>query len=98
MSRLEDNLYSKRILKFKNGKFRVLVLSDIHGIKNYDTRLIRDLDAILDGVKPDVVLLNGDVGWKDAVDGKHHLFPVRHLQSEGGFNCADSKALQIRTD
>lgn len=69
MSRLEDNLYSKRILKFKNGKFRVLVLSDIHGIKNYDTRLIRDLDAILDGVKPDVVLLNGDVGWKDAVDG-----------------------------
>lgn len=65
MTRLEYNLFTKRALKFKDGKFRILIFSDMHMIKNYDTRMIRDMDAIIDGVNPDIVLLNGDQVWRD---------------------------------
>ena len=67
MTRLEENLYIKKPLRFRDGKFRILTFSDLHGIRNYDTRLIRDLDAIIENVKPDLVMLLGDVGWRTAV-------------------------------
>ncbi len=67
MTRLEENLYLKKPLKFKDGKFRILAFSDLHGIKNYDLRMMRDIDAIVENVKPDLVLLLGDIGWRTAV-------------------------------
>lgn len=70
---LEENLKIRHKLQFKNGKFRVLVFSDMHGIKNYDKRLIRDMNAIIEKYKPDVVLINGDMGWRDAVTDKENL-------------------------
>ncbi len=67
MTRLEENLSLRHTLRFKDGKFRVLTFSDLHGIENYDLRLTRDLDAIIEKVKPDLVMLLGDVGWRTAV-------------------------------
>lgn len=68
MSQLQNNLYLKKELKFKDGKFRILCVSDFHGRVNFDRRLIRDLSALLDSAKPDLVLILGDTVWGDAAE------------------------------
>lgn len=68
MTELEQNLYTKKELRFKNGKFKILCVSDFHGRANYDRRLIRDIEAILDASKPDLVLILGDTVWGDAAE------------------------------
>lgn len=68
MSYLEENLSLKKELRFKNGRFRILCVSDFHGVVNYDRRLVRDFSALLDGTNPDLVLLLGDIVWKDAAE------------------------------
>ena len=73
MSYLEENLYAKKELRFKDGKFKVLCISDLHGVVNFDRRIIRDLEAILDNVKPDLLLVLGDMVWKDAMDSKENM-------------------------
>lgn len=73
MSYLEENLSVKHPLKFKNGKFRVLCISDLHGVVNFDTRLIRDLEAILDEARPDLLMVLGDMVWRDAMDSKENM-------------------------
>lgn len=73
MSYLEENLSLKKPLRFKNKKFKILCISDLHGICNYDTRLTRDMEAILDGVKPDLLLVLGDMVWRDAMESEDNL-------------------------
>ena len=63
----------KQELQFKNGKFRALFLSDLHTVVNFDRRLTRDIDAILSKYNPDIVLLNGDIVWRDASESKDAL-------------------------
>lgn len=70
---LKENLKSKIPLKFKDGNFRILAVSDFHGVCDYDVRLIRDLEAILDRVKPDFLFVLGDMAWKDALDSEENL-------------------------
>ena len=65
MNELELNLFTKHPLKFRDGKFRILCISDLHGVGNYDTRILRDLDALLDNSKPDFVFVLGDMVWHD---------------------------------
>ncbi len=67
MTNLEENLYTKVPLRFKNGRFRVLAVSDFHAVPDYDTRLLRDLGALLDYTKPDLLLVLGDMTWDDAL-------------------------------
>ncbi len=55
-------------LRFKNGKFRILCVSDVHGVKDYDTRVMRDLDAIVGKENPDLVLFLGDNVWRDGAE------------------------------
>ena len=64
---------NKLPLRFHNGSFRILSLSDLHGVVDYDRRLTRDLAALLDGVKPDLVLLLGDVADHDALESAQNL-------------------------
>ena len=64
---------NKLPLRFKNGRFRILSISDLHGIVNYDRRLTRDLAALLDGVKPDLLLILGDVADHDALESAENL-------------------------
>ncbi len=66
-------LPNKMPLRFKNGTFRILTISDLHGVVNYDKRLTRDLAALLDGVKPDLLLVLGDVADHDAVERAENL-------------------------
>lgn len=64
---------TERDLRFKNGKFRILAVSDLHGINNPDRRLVRDLEALLDTYKPDLLLVLGDVVWRDAANNSDTL-------------------------
>lgn len=70
MERLEYNLYTKKELRFKDGKFKILCVSDFHGRVNYDKRLMRDFSAIVDGTQPDLVLVLGDMVWGDASESE----------------------------
>lgn len=58
---LEENLRLKKDLRFKDGKFKIALFSDLHGGKKYDKRLKRDFDSMVESLKPDLVLFSGDV-------------------------------------
>ena len=62
-----------RQLKFRDGKFRILCFSDSHGIKDFDTRVVRDIEAITEGTKPDLVLFLGDNVWRDGAENEDTL-------------------------
>ena len=74
MAYLEENLKSRITLRFRNGGFKILAISDLHGVCDYDTRLVRDLEALLDSVKPDFLFVLGDVVWNDVLDSEEKLF------------------------
>ena len=59
---LKEALYSKIPLRFsKEGKYKILMVSDIHGGKGYDEeRTVKALDSLIEAHKPDLVLLGGD--------------------------------------
>lgn len=58
---LKYNLLSKHTLKFNsNGKFKILMMSDIQETLDYDPRTFEDMRKLLDKVKPDAVVLCGD--------------------------------------
>lgn len=49
------------VLRFNDqGKFKILMISDIQETMNYDERTVKGINAMLDAVKPDLVLLGGD--------------------------------------
>ena len=51
----------KRTLRFdENGRFRILMVSDIQETLNYDKRALKGLFAMLEAVKPDLMILGGD--------------------------------------
>ena len=70
----EENLQTKIPLRFKDGKFRIFAISDLHGVCDYDTRLVRDLEALLDCVRPDFLFVLGDVVWEDALRSEEKLY------------------------
>ena len=47
-------------LRFSEGKFRILMVSDFHAGKNCSDKLITGLDALLKETSPDLVLVGGD--------------------------------------
>lgn len=61
MKNIDKNLYSKHRLTFgEDGKFRILMVSDLQETLDCDKRTIAALDAMCDAVKPDLVILGGD--------------------------------------
>ena len=60
-------------LRFRNGKFRILCFSDSHGIKDFDKRVVRDIDAIVNNTNPDLVLFLGDNVWRDGAENEDTL-------------------------
>ncbi len=59
--RLKHNLYTKVPLRFgKDGKFRVLMMSDIQETLDYDVRSFAAMDGLIEEHKPDFVMLGGD--------------------------------------
>ena len=58
---LKNNLLLKRELRFNcNGKFKILMLSDIQETIDYDGRTLKGIDKIIETEKPDLVILGGD--------------------------------------
>ena len=63
----------KKELKFRDGKFRILCFSDSHGKKDFDKRVVRDIEAITEGTSPDLVLFLGDNVWADGAESEETL-------------------------
>lgn len=63
----------KNELRFRNGRFRILCFSDSHGIKDFDTRIVRDIEAIVKNTMPDLVLFLGDNVWRDGGENEDTL-------------------------
>lgn len=62
MSYIEENLHTRLPLRFGNdGKFKILTFSDLHAKDNYDRRTTRAVRDLVEYVKPDLVLVLGDV-------------------------------------
>ena len=58
---LKDNLLLKKDLKFNsNGKFKILMLSDIQETLEYDQRTLDGMNKIIEKENPDLVFLCGD--------------------------------------
>lgn len=75
---LQEALSVKVPLRFSaDGKFRILMVSDIHGGRGYDAdRTIRALDALIDRYTPGLVLLGGDI----CGPGKIHIETAEELR------------------
>ena len=58
---LPEGFSSKLPLRFdESGRFRLLMLSDLHYAPDRDARTIRLMEMLLDSQKPDFVMLGGD--------------------------------------
>lgn len=57
---LNNNLYSKHKLKFKDGKFKILMMSDIQETLDYNPKTFEDMNKLIENVKPDFIILGGD--------------------------------------
>lgn len=58
---LKSNLSLKKELRFNsNGKFKILMLSDIQETLDYDKRTLKGIDKIIEIEKPDLIILGGD--------------------------------------
>lgn len=57
-------------LQFKNGKFKILILSDVQDTDTPQVETTALVEAALDSTAPDLVVLLGDntAGWWDGVD------------------------------
>lgn len=61
MSYLEENLRTKIPLKCNaDGKFKILMVSDVHGRDNHNPRTAAAFRIVVENVKPDLVLIGGD--------------------------------------
>lgn len=63
ITELKESLYTKCTLRFeKTGKFRILMVSDIHGGAGYAReKTVRAMQALVDAAKPQLVILGGDI-------------------------------------
>ena len=58
---LKNKLTIKKELKFnKNGKFKILMMSDIQETLAYDKRTLDGMNKLIEKEKPDLVILGGD--------------------------------------
>ena len=59
--KLPEEFSSKLPLRFdKSGRFRILMMSDLHYAPDRDARTIRLMERLIDSQKPDFVILGGD--------------------------------------
>lgn len=62
--------YTKAPLQFKNGKFKILILSDIQDTNTPQKETVDLINAAIDAADPDFIALTGDniAGWWKNVD------------------------------
>lgn len=92
---LQENLSLKKELRFKDGKFKIALFSDLHGGKTYDPRLKRDLNAMVEALKPDLVLFSGDMihtraNLKTEADVREYLDDITEILETNNIPWADA--------
>lgn len=61
MNNLDKNLYTKHELKFnENGKFKILMMSDIQETLSYDVKTLEYMDKLIEKTQPNFIILGGD--------------------------------------
>lgn len=89
---LSDLLYTKQPLRFgQDGRYRILMVSDIHGGVGYSLKTPQALDALLEGTKPNLVLLGGDI----AGPGTIHVENEAQLRAMLDTLCAPMESRDI---
>ena len=63
-------------LSFKNKKFKLLVISDLHCVLDFDKRILADINTLLDKTRPDLVIINGDLVWKNGCENEENFRSV----------------------
>ncbi len=72
--RLPEELRSKLPLRFDgNGRFRILMMSDMHYAPDRDPRTIQLMHRLIETQKPDFVMLGGDNTTGKATNGEFDL-------------------------
>lgn len=72
--KLRYNLKTKKELKFnQDKKFKILVLSDIQESLNYNRKTLEDMNKLIDKIKPDFIMLNGDIFDGTIIKDKEEL-------------------------
>ena len=67
---------SKKDLKFKDGKFKIMMMSDLHGGVDCSKQIGVAIDAMVESEKPDFVFMCGDT----AGPGKIHVSNEKELR------------------
>ena len=60
MRNLDYNLFAKQRLSFKDGNFKILMMSDFQETLDFNESSLTDMDKLVEKVKPDFVMLGGD--------------------------------------
>ncbi len=80
---LNELLKTKKELRFKNGKLKIAMFSDLHGVKDYNPVTKRNLDAAVEAIKPDIVLFAGDMivgkGFNTLEELKQYLTEITEV-------------------
>ena len=76
MSKVKELLESKKELKFKDGKFKIMMMSDLHGGVDCSKQISVAIDAMVESEKPDFVFFCGDT----AGPGKIHVENEKELR------------------
>ncbi len=81
---INELLRTKKELRFKNGKLKIAMFSDLHGCTNYDPGLKRNLDAAIEKIQPDLVLFGGDMiggdkGFSTLEEFKNYLSDITEV-------------------
>ena len=72
--KLKYNLNTKKELKFdQHKKFKILVLSDIQESLNYNIKTLDDINKLIYKIKPDFIMLNGDIFDGSIIKDKEEL-------------------------
>ena len=59
--RLPEAFQTRHPLRFRpDGGYRILMMSDAHLKPGKEERTLRAMETLIDGTRPDLVLLNGD--------------------------------------
>lgn len=70
-STLEYNLYTKRRLEFNSdGRFRILMMSDVQERANFDPETFRMIERLIDRTSPDLIVFGGDNVYGPDVPGE----------------------------
>ena len=63
----------------ESGKFRIMLINDMHDDATTDKRLIKGLEAAIESEKPDLIVFNGDIFYERFLNPtKEKLFESMH--------------------